>query len=125
MCPVGTISVIRKPTDGRLDGMQCYSTATSMEISNATPMKNVSDLLVVTEAGELGLMGAPGALTVCLTFESSAREALPSKGCTGPAAMPCRQCDFSVCCPCSGATGDVEHQHCAVHGGIRVGPGTF
>ena len=77
VCPVGTISVIRKPTDGRLNGMQCYSTATSMEISNATPMKNVSELLVVTEAGELGLRSTPGVgvLTVCLTVRTLVRVA--------------------------------------------------
>ena len=80
VCPVGTISVIRKPTDGRLDGMQCYSTTTSMEISNTTPLKNVSDLLVVTEAGELGLMSTPGVLRVCLTVTMSVRSLSRHRG---------------------------------------------
>ena len=73
VCPVGTISVIRKPTDGRLDGMQCYSTTTSMAISNTTPLKNVSDLLVITEAGERGLTSTPGVLIVCLTVTTLIR----------------------------------------------------
>ena len=119
MCPVGTISVIRVPTDGRLAGMQCYSTAASMDISNATPLKNVSDLLVVAEAGERGLMHGYARCPDSQSDSYSVRQTSHwSQGLSLMAARVPRQCHAATVGPLPAdlalkPMGDVEHKiHC-------------